>query len=83
MSKADEMFEELGYEKIETEDEIRYLQWNGELKEYSEQYGYVFRKSYKEIYPACFERRNDVAIDITMQELKAINEKVKELRVVR
>lgn len=80
MSKADEMFEKLGYVKKEySNGDIFYYQKNG-LKE---KFGFEFiadkyNNSENEIYPVCYGK-NDEAITITMQELQAINEKVKEL----
>ena len=78
MSKADEMFKKLGYEKKEYSDGyVFYYQYNG----IQEQFGFEFSPMDKEIYPVCHTKReNDEAIEITMQELQAINEKVKELR---
>ena len=77
MSKADEMFAELGYEKVTN---IR------------ENTGYVYFKKekhfiYQEYPKIIFHNRikkltiqNDY---LSMQELQAINEKVKELRLDR
>lgn len=67
MSKADELFEKQGYKKEE-----RNLK-SGKIIEYDDgdrQIDFIFR--YKEV------KIWNVAID--MQELKAINEKVKELQ---
>ena len=70
MSKADEMFEELGYVK-EYEDNTYIIFHN-----FDEDYvRYIrFCKTYMDI---CAKE------EISMDELKAINEKVKELRMVR
>lgn len=68
MSKADKMFEELGYVKDETGEEIIY-QLN--------QHEIVFYLNRKQFDCGCGIGREF----ITMQELKAINEKVKELRL--
>ena len=66
MSKADEMFEKLGYEKFyENSDTIRYSNGNSIIIE--------FRNGLK-----AFDKSN---YGITMQELQAINAKVKELRM--
>lgn len=67
MSKADEMFEELGYEK----------QHEGTYKR--EKQTIVFYFDTKEV--AIYKKdENGIGIDfIDMQELQAINEKVKEL----
>lgn len=80
MSKADEMFEKLGYEKRKySNGDIFYFQYNGSR----EKFGFEFckdkyNKNESEIYPVCYGE-NDEAITITMKELQAINEKVKEL----
>ena len=68
MSKADEMFEELGYEKFEVDD----------VYERNEQH-IVFYSPEREV--AIFKKdKEGLGIDfIDMQELQAINEKVKEL----
>ena len=82
MSKADEMFEKLEYKKIQySNGYIFYYQLNG----LDEQFGFEFQedkynKSKSEIYPVCYGRKGDEAIPITIQELQAINEKIKELR---
>ena len=61
---ADEMFEELGYEKTEHKNCIRYR-----------------NEDYEIIFWRINEFKVEVYDSINMQELKAINEKVKELRV--
>ena len=72
MSKADEMFEELGY-KIEEKDNFKtYIKYHKYVT-----YRIVFCIEQKEIY-FC----NDTNIYFTrfnLKELQAINEKVKEL----
>ena len=74
MSKADEMFEELGFKKEESRGIIFYYQLNyGD-----EKCGIEFWKYHKEIYPVC-KGDEDEPISITMQILQAINEKCKEL----
>lgn len=79
MSKADEMFKEIGYEKKEySNGYVFYYQYNG----IQEQFGFEFSLRDKEIYPVCHTKRdNDEAIQITMQELQAINKKCQELRL--
>ncbi len=67
MSKADKMFEELGYEKIEEKDYIAYI----EKTEPS-----PFRT---EIYFHTDKRLLQIHGCINAEELQAINEKVKEL----
>ena len=68
MSKADEMFKELGYENVrETE---YWIVYKGKEKDID------FNKKYKTI-----EVENGMeSKKITMQELQAINEKVRELQ---
>lgn len=70
MSKADEMFEDLGY-YLDTENEDILILINDNYKEI------IFNKSIRKFskkyhYDFCY---------ISMQELQAINEKVKELRM--
>lgn len=80
MSKADEMFEKLGYKKKEDIHEIRYS-YTDKRENYNNT-DIVFYKQYKQIenyLPKCrSDYESDSAI-LTMQELQAINEKVKEL----
>ena len=68
MSKADEMFEELGYEK----------QYEGTYKRGNQTIVFYFDSKEVAIYK---KDENGIGIDfIDMQELQAINEKVKELK---
>lgn len=67
MSKADEMFKGLGYTKIDTDLEIKYRDDIGEIR---------FWKSAKTVMKQDEDGRY---LAIKMQELQAINEKVKEL----
>lgn len=69
MSKADEMFEKLGYIKTENKGEIRYEEENNALEE-TFHFKILFVKTLKVVGA-------DHLLD--MQELQAINEKVKEL----
>lgn len=67
MSKADEMFEKLGY-----------------IEHYNTEYAEIFRKDSKKSFGrqiAFNQKTKGIMIEnyITMQELQAINEKVKEL----
>ena len=63
---ADEMFEDLGYKKFEGLRDIRYCTENNLI---------IFYKDFKGI-----EKRKIELVDyFTMQELQAINKKVKEL----
>lgn len=64
MSEADKLFEEIGY-KTEFEDKISFTFANREKGRYI-----TFIKDSKTLMLPC---------ELTMQELKAINEKVKEL----
>ena len=67
MSKADEMFEKLGFIKYEDKNNIKYFLGSREI---------WFYKQRKEIESSC-----GVGSElINMQELQAINEKVKELK---
>lgn len=84
MSKADEMFKELGYEKEEDKYRIAYY-----LKQNFTHF-IVIKKIYlyKIEKDICMEQWNitegiKISYNIGMQELQAINEKVKELRMDR
>ena len=74
MSKADEMFEELGYEKIERDRLKNIIFTNGNKKFY-------FNKIHKKIQCIEYDKEEKTYIEgyFTMQELQAINEKVEEL----
>lgn len=67
MSKADDMFEKLGYKKTERTYTIDYYKFEKRI---------TFEKTYKEIVVCDFYRVRD---SITIQELQAINQKCKEL----
>ena len=69
MSKADEMFEELGYE----DSPVGY----GAKRYKGTNYFITFYKKEVHIYPREREMQDDVILNI--RELQAINEKVKEL----
>lgn len=69
MSNADEMFKGFGYTKIVTELEIKYRDDIGEIR---------FWKPAKTVMKQDEDGRY---LGIKMQELQAINEKLKELRV--
>ena len=71
MSKADEMFEELGYEKFQHQN-VGYMRRDNEGR----LTGVIFFLDKKSIGVHYTEVET---IGITMQELQAINEKVKEL----
>lgn len=75
MSKADEMFEKLGYEKQENDWAIKYkyVKVLGKTK-----YCIAFDSFERKIVTFGFEDR-EFRKEISMQELQAINEKVKEL----
>ena len=70
MSKADEMFEDLGY-YLDTENKSILILVNDDYEEIK------FNKVDKEFYKAY----HDEYCYISIQELQAINEKVKELRM--
>ena len=71
MSKADEMFEMIGYEKVSDENYIYYnnLEW---------EYTIVFDLSSK-TFKGYIDEDTEMALSVDMQELKAINMKVEEL----
>lgn len=70
MSKADKMFEKLGYELyLDDDDEICYK---------AKSWYISFYKKYK-VFRCCEDDFYNTACNITLEELKAINEKVKEL----
>lgn len=70
MSEADKIFEELGYEKEEYNPDVIYYTSNILDTIY-----FVFNKNTKKV---CFIENNEAG-DISMQELKAIYLKCKEL----
>jgi len=78
MSKADEMFEKLGYKKVvDNEKEIKYQYINIEMGDKIEQTIQIAK-----IGKIIFSYRNDQnhqTMGFGKQELQAINEKVKEL----
>lgn len=77
MSKADEMFEELGYRNKELSYEIRYVR-KFKLKRPRH---IIFSKLDKQI-AVCEENTIELAVNkdwFSMQELQAINQKCKEL----
>ena len=72
MSKADMMFEKLGYEKaIDNGNYIKYKKDDDNV--------YYFQKDVKTYYKS--GEYDGMCGDTTMQEIKAINEKCKELRM--
>lgn len=78
MSKADEMFENLGYYKIDKKLLKNIIFTNGNKKFY-------FHKIYKIIKCVEYDKEENTFFEscFTMQELQAINEKVGELRMDR
>ena len=70
MSEADRLFEELEYKKEEYNPDVIYF-----TNKFLEDIYFAFNKNTKKV---CFIE-NSYAGDITMQELKAINLKCKEL----
>ena len=69
MSKADEMFEELGYEKQNNpEKEIKYIKNEFHIIRFWKPSQQIVKQDEQGLY-----------MGISMQELQAINEKVKEL----
>jgi hypothetical protein len=82
MSKADEMFKELGYKKKELGFEFtEYIQEDDETTDLV----ISFDATSRTIMCGLFEKGiiNSRALAINTKELQAINEKCKELRVVR
>lgn len=73
MSKADDMFKELGYE-------IGYTQWGALRYKKDNDNVFIFNNTKSFHKTGEYDGMHE---DITMQELKAINEKCKELRLVR
>lgn len=69
MSDADKLFEELGYEKNEFKNGINYANDDDEIS-------FVDYKDYGKTIDV-----DKFGCHLTMQELKAINAKVKELRM--
>lgn len=78
MSKADEMFEALQYEKFIDKDVIKYTYDKAGLKIVIQ-----FNIKYKTITISMYDKdeQRHYPPEIRMQELQAINEKVKELRL--
>ena len=78
MSKADKMFEELGF-KLNKEPSQNHLLFyvKENLLGEDEPYEYIVFHKDKTIAPVCNDRKYIVALD--MKLLQAINEKVKEL----
>lgn len=75
MKTADEMFEKLGYKKEKYYNEIFYYKVNG----MGDKFGFEFWLNNKEVYPVLHEGNDDIALDLDMRELQAINQKCKEL----
>ena len=79
MSKADEIFEELGYEKIDHPKRI-YIIYRSNCGNKTIEKITFHKLFYKvEVYFYSKEDRCEMIKPISMQELQAINEKVKEL----
>lgn len=78
MSEADKMFEELGYEKKDFTEFIKYTK-DSEIIYYENRNIIFYLKGYK--VGACYDDEEDFfpKINLTMQELKAINKKCEEL----
>ena len=72
MSKADEMFEELGYEGSKVNNAVGYINKKG--SEFI-----LFMSGIGQPKKICIHRDNTEYPAMSMQELQAINEKVKEL----
>lgn len=79
MSKADEMFEKLGYEKIDKE-KLKHIRFTSDIDKTTKAnicFHKVFHKI--EIYFWDAQERCEMVKPLSIQELQAINEKVKEL----
>ena len=76
MSKADEMFEKLGYEKIE--ESKRYLRYSTDGR-YGEHIDFEIKLQQIRCTRVTTQGNTHFRY-FTMQELQAINEKVKELK---
>ena len=76
---ADEMFEKLGYEKIDKKG-LKHIQYVRQINKNTRE-NITFHKTFKkvEVYFYDYEDYEELTKPIAMQELKAINEKVKEL----
>lgn len=70
MSEADKLFEELGYQKEEYNPDVIYF-----TNKFIDTIYYAFNKNTKKF---CFIENNDAG-DISMEELKVVNLKCKEL----
>jgi len=79
MSKADEMFEKLGYKKV-TKNFYNYLEYTKKENEYTT-LAISFEGNSKTAMASMYINGNKYSrsLAITMQELQAINEKCKEL----
>lgn len=85
MSKADEMFEELGYEVDWESDEEKIIYVRKDKIDNDFEYRIIFDLEHNllnfiaYLYDNSFVGRFEITSIISMQELQAINEKVKEL----
>lgn len=79
MSEADKLFEELGYEKIDN-NKIKHIRFIRQINKNTKE-NIDFHKTFKkvEVYFYDFEDSEELIKPISMQELKAINLKCKEL----
>lgn len=85
MKTADKMFEELGYKKIEDEHNINYIKMYSFINRNRVREQIRFCKLDKYVHIESFNYDTVVIFGkfLDMQELQAINEKVKELRMDR
>lgn len=76
---ADEMFEKLGYEKIDKKG-LKHIQYVRQINKNTKE-NITFHKTFKkvEVYFYDYEDYEELTKPIAMQELKAINKKAKEL----
>ena len=78
---ADEMFKDLGYEKIVEDRRIIIYKNIQHFTTFEIKNGMLFYKTDKQISLKSYNLTDDIPIDfcLNMQELKAINKKVEEL----
>lgn len=80
---ADEMFEELGFEKTDS-DKLKHIHFVTDIDATTRAF-ILFHKTYHKIETYIYDSRDKECMTkvISMQELQAINKKCKELRLVR
>ena len=78
---ADELFNELGYEKIDS-DKLKHIRFIADIDATTRAF-IQFHKTYHKIETYIYDSRDKECMNkvISMQELQAINKKCKELRL--